>query len=141
MRGGQDPQANAALAALPGGGTLVAWEETAHFLESPQELAPLAPPETAEAAGESGGAEALHSHAGHAPADGGSQRLIVLATYRASQAGQSRSSPNAVLTFPSFQTRPTIAVAPDGSAVIAWNDLREPGKQIVLVKLPPQEAP
>jgi hypothetical protein len=121
-------QGNASLAALPGGGVLAVWEETESSENSPL-------PEKQHPA------EASHGHP-HASADSSSHRLIYMAALRAADQGVSRSTPEHLFANGSFQTRPIVAVGPDGSAAIAWNDLNEHGKQVVLVRLPsPPEAP
>lgn len=124
-------QGNAALASLPEGGTLAVWEEATRFFAG----AEVESPEAEEVA-----KDAASSHA-HGESAGGSERSIQWAWLRVDAAGSSTQSPLPVLAREAFQSRPALALAPDGSAIIAFNELSEAGKQVVLVRLPPQGTP
>jgi hypothetical protein len=75
-------------------------------------------------------AEAGHGHSqGHAPAMTGGGRAIQLAV----STGDGFGSPVMVAPKPgAFQLQPAIAPAGDGSAVVAWVELDESGKKIVV---------
>jgi hypothetical protein len=136
-------QGNAALAALPGGGTLAVWEEATRYFaaEAAGETSP-ATTEGDDATGETPAApEHGEHHAEHHAAAGGSERSIQWARFRINADGSSTQSPLPVHAKNAFQTRPAIAIAPDGSSLIAWNELSESGKQVVIVRMPPLDAP
>lgn len=75
-----------------------------------------------------------HSH--HANSDGASGgRAIYLA--KSMDGGKTFTSPIALAPIAAhFQTRPRIEISNDGKAVVAWMDLSESGKTIVVATLP-----
>jgi hypothetical protein len=127
-------QANASLAALPSGGVLAVWEEATRFFAGAEVESP-APEETTAAT-----AAAASEHEHHA-GGGGSERSIQWAKFRVSADGSAVQSPLPVLARQAFQSRPALAILPSGGAVVAFNELSESGKHVVLVRLPPPENP
>lgn len=78
-------------------------------------------------------AHAGHSHAAPA-ASGGAGRAI---QYAVLMKGQSAFTPVVAIAAKAgaFQTRPSIAVAPNGGVFVAWNELDAEGKVIVVSQL------
>jgi hypothetical protein len=75
-----------------------------------------------------------HSHGDDAPKTPGSGRAIMYACLGAS--GEQLVSPRTIDLQPgAFQTRPAIACLPDGDVVVAFNELDEAGKRIVVERV------
>jgi hypothetical protein len=85
-------------------------------------------------------AEALsaapHGHA--TPSPGGAGRAILYAVSR--DGGQSFSPPHGLVTAPAaYQMQPSIALSPDGTVYVAWNEIDQDGKHVVLARLAESE--
>jgi hypothetical protein len=110
-------QGHPRIAAGPGGSLHAVWDEG---------LGPESP--VPKSAGE-------HGHHQHASApSGGAGRAIV---YAVSRDGGKTFTPGHVLV-PSpgaYQLQPSIAVAADGTVYVAWNEIDQDGKHVVLARL------
>jgi hypothetical protein len=111
-KAGPGTQGNARLRADAAGGIHAVWEESL-------------------------GAEPADEHAGHkhgAPTLGGSGRAV---QYAYLAPGQSElTAPRAVCARPgAYQMRPALAVGIDGAVWIAWNELSQAGKAVVVTKI------
>lgn len=85
------------------------------------------------------GKAAEHGH-GHGPSLTGSGRAVMVAvsTDDGAHFGQGR----AVAPRPgAFQLNPALAVAADGTVLVAWNELDVAGKRVVFARLPTAEEP
>jgi hypothetical protein len=81
-----------------------------------------------------GSPTAGHSHGHGTPLTGGGRAIML-----ASSAGEGFGAAGAVDPRPgAFQLQPALAVAPDGSVLVAWNELDEEGKRVVFVRLSPE---
>ena len=75
-----------------------------------------------------------HGEHGHAPSPAGGGRSIMVATGDADGFGP----PKAIAPRPgAFQLQPSIALGPDGTAFVAWNEVDEDGKRVVFAKVAP----
>jgi len=113
-------QGHPKLVAAPSGTLHAVWDES---------LDPAGPAPTGS-----------HHGASHSPSavNSGSGRAIM---YASATADGTFGTPRAVAPHPgAFQLNPALAVGPAGDIFIAWNELDTEGKQVVLVKLPPQPS-
>jgi hypothetical protein len=79
---------------------------------------------------------APHGHA--TPSPGGAGRAIMYAVSR--DGGQSFSPPHELVTAPgAYQMQPSIALSPDGAVYVAWNEIDQDGKHVVLARLAASE--
>jgi hypothetical protein len=112
--GSTGTQGHPKLASTPSGGLVAVWDES--LGEEPKS---------------SGGAQAEHGH-GHSPPMTGGGRAIMVATSAWGGFGTAR----AIAPRPgAFQLQPAIAVGPDGTALVAWNELDERGKKVVCARV------
>jgi hypothetical protein len=73
-----------------------------------------------------------HGEHGHAASLTGGGRAIMVATGSADGFGPSK----AIAPRPgAFQLQPSIALAPDGTAFVAWNEIDEDGKRVVFARV------
>jgi mono/diheme cytochrome c family protein len=91
-------------------------------------------PEASVAAGatSSDGGAQPHHHA--APALGGAGRVIMYAVSR--DGGATFSPAHAMMPSPgAYQLHPAITTTPDGTVFVAWNELDQDGKHVVIARL------
>jgi hypothetical protein len=73
-----------------------------------------------------------HAHA--APSAGGPGRAVMYAVSR--DGGTSFSAPHVLVPSPgAYQVQPSLALGPDGTVYVAWNEIDQDGKHVVLARL------
>jgi hypothetical protein len=87
---------------------------------------------------ESLAAEVPSASAGHhahtTPTAGGAGRAVMYAVSR--DGGQSFSPPHPLAAAPGvYQMQPAMAIGPDGTVYVAWNEIDQDGKHVVLARL------
>jgi hypothetical protein len=79
-------------------------------------------------------AAGAHAHSHAAPRAGGAGRAIMYAVSR--DGGASFSTPHMLVPSPgAYQTQPSLTVRADGLAYVAWNEIDQDGKHVVLARL------
>jgi hypothetical protein len=91
-------------------------------------------PDAAPAASAKSADAGEHQHQHTVPTVGGAGRAIVYAVSR--DGGATFSAPHVLIPSPgAYQLQPAIATAPGGTVCVAWNEIDQDGKHVVVVRL------